>query len=270
MPFRVFDRDFANAVIALAGSGEFDSGRDETLIDAVDVVDDEPDPGSETSCLLLPVRHGSIQPDLTIANGELHVADDPVVVGPSFALNETEDLDTPIGDGASIDAEHIRDDASNSDVGHSGSFQLVGAPVDSPDHNGSIMDIDARRQQLIGLVESFPDVAAEVGGDADQHVGFAVRTKRFAWYLDDHHCDEIVALTCKAPPGVNTELAAQEPDRFFIPSYSGKRGWLGVRLDLPTLDWEEIAELVEDAYRMTAPRSLLVELDERRTLGPDQ
>ena len=88
------------------------------------------------------------------------------------------------------------------------------------------MDIDARRQQLIDVIESFPDVDAEVGGDPDQHVGFTVHKKRFAWYLDDHHGDDIIALTCKASPGVNTEQAAQEPDRFFIPSYTGKRGWL--------------------------------------------
>ena len=208
MAFRVFDRDFTDAVTALAGSCELDAIGDEPLVDAVDVVDDETDPGSETSCLLLPVRNRSIQPDLTVAHDELHVADNPVVVGSSFALN-----------------------------------------------------IDARRQQLIGLVESVPDVAAEVAGDADQHVGFTVRKKRFAWYLDDHHGDEIVALTCRPSPGDNTELVAQEPGRFFIPIFTGKRGWLGVRLDLPTVDWEEIADLVEDAYRMTAPKSLLARLD---------
>lgn len=133
-----------------------------------------------------------------------------------------------------------------------------------------MMDMDGRRQQLINLVELLPEVSTEVGGDADQHVGFAVRKKRFAWYLDDHHGDNIVALTCKAPLGVNTQLAAQEPDRFFIPSYTGKRGWLGVRLDLPAVDWEEIAELLEDAYRMTAPKSLLARLDAEGTIPHDQ
>ena len=123
------------------------------------------------------------------------------------------------------------------------------------------MDIDARRPQLIALIESSPEVAAEVGGDAGQHVGFAVRKKRFAWYLDDHHGDEIVALSCKASPGVKAELAALEPDRFFIPSYTGKRGWLGVRLDLPAVDWEEISDLAEDAYQMTAPKALLARID---------
>lgn len=128
-------------------------------------------------------------------------------------------------------------------------------------HNSWVMEIDARRQQLIDLIESLPDTVSEVGGDADQHVGFTVRKKRFAWYLDDHHGDGVVAVTFKAPPGVNIELVAAEPDRFFIPSYTGKRGWLGVRLDVGTVDWDEIARLIEDAYRLTAPKSVLAELD---------
>lgn len=126
------------------------------------------------------------------------------------------------------------------------------------------MEIDARRQQLIDLIESLPDSVSEVGGDANQHVGFTVRKKRFAWYLDDHHGDGIVAVTCKAPPGVNSQMVAAEPERFFIPSYTGKRGWLGVRLDVGTVDWDEIARLIEDAYRLTAPKSLLTLLDEHR------
>jgi len=42
----------------------------------------------------------------------------------------------------------------------------------------------------------------------------------------------------------------------------GHRGWLGVWLDVPQ-DWEEVAELVADAYRMVAPKRLLAELRDR-------
>ena len=40
----------------------------------------------------------------------------------------------------------------------------------------------------------------------------------------------------------------------------GHRGWLGVYLDVP-VDWDEVAELVTDAYRVIAPRRLVAELD---------
>ena len=89
-----------------------------------------------------------------------------------------------------------------------------------------------------------------------------VQGKRvFATYAGHHHGDR-VAFWCAAPAGVQTALVAEAPDRFFVPPYVGGRGWLGVRLDVP-VDWEEIAELVGDAYRVIAPRRLVAELDAR-------
>ncbi len=45
-----------------------------------------------------------------------------------------------------------------------------------------------------------------------------------------------------------------------LPPYVGGRGWIGVRLD-GAVDWAEIAELCEDAYRTVAPTSLVALLD---------
>jgi predicted DNA-binding protein (MmcQ/YjbR family) len=45
-----------------------------------------------------------------------------------------------------------------------------------------------------------------------------------------------------------------------VPAYVGHRGWLGVRLDRE-LDWDEVAGIVEDAYRLVAPKKLVTELD---------
>jgi hypothetical protein len=81
-------------------------------------------------------------------------------------------------------------------------------------------------------------------------------------YLDDHHGDGRLALWVAAPPGVQGELVDQEPERFFVPPYVGGRGWLGVRLDRDP-DWVELAGIVEDAYRVVAPKKFLAELDAR-------
>ena len=80
-----------------------------------------------------------------------------------------------------------------------------------------------------------------------------------AW-PDGHHDDEFPHLWCAAPPGVQQELAATRPERFFRPPYVGHRGWLGVRLDNDP-DWDEIADLCEDAYRTVAPARLVRQLD---------
>lgn len=84
--------------------------------------------------------------------------------------------------------------------------------------------------------------------------------KTFVTYADHHH-DDRLGFWCAAPPGAQEALVAAEPQRFFRPPYVGHRGWLGVYLDTP-VDWAEIAEIVTDAYRVVAPKSLVVLLDE--------
>lgn len=85
--------------------------------------------------------------------------------------------------------------------------------------------------------------------------------KTVATYVDNHHGDGRLAIWCPAPPGVQGALVTEEPDRFFVPAYVGHRGWLGVRLDRD-LDWDEVAGIVEDAYRLVAPKKLVAELDD--------
>jgi len=55
-------------------------------------------------------------------------------------------------------------------------------------------------------------------------------------------------------------LVGSDPQRFFVPKYVGHAGWIGVRLDVP-VDWNIVADLVTDSYRMTAPKRLLAQLE---------
>ena len=90
---------------------------------------------------------------------------------------------------------------------------------------------------------------------------FFVRGKRpFVMVLADHHGDGRFAIWCAAGEGVQSMLVDADAERFFVPPYVGHRGWLGVRLDVP-VDWDQIADLVEAAYRRVAPKRLLAELD---------
>jgi hypothetical protein len=88
------------------------------------------------------------------------------------------------------------------------------------------------------------------------------RTTFVMLMVDGHHSNTFPHLWCAAPPGVQEELVAAEPHKFFRPPYVGGRGWLGVRLD-GQVDWDEIAELCEDAYRVIAPKRLVARLDAR-------
>ena len=88
-----------------------------------------------------------------------------------------------------------------------------------------------------------------------------VRDKRLFVTLSDHHHDDRLGFWCAAPPGAQQELVDLDPVRYFVPKYVGGRGWLGVYLDVADIDWGEIEELVEDAYRTVAPKSLVARLD---------
>ncbi|MFI9838474.1 MmcQ/YjbR family DNA-binding protein [Nonomuraea sp. NPDC051941] len=86
-----------------------------------------------------------------------------------------------------------------------------------------------------------------------------VRGKKTFVMFADHHHDDRLAFWCAAPPGTQGELVAEDPGGFFRPPYVGHRGWLGVYLDVE-VDWTEVAEIVADAYRQIAPKSLVARM----------
>jgi len=93
---------------------------------------------------------------------------------------------------------------------------------------------------------------------------FFVRDKKtFVMYADNHHNDGRVGFWCAGPAGFQSMLVEADPQRFFVPPYVGHRGWIGVRLD-GEVDWDEIAVIVEGAYRVVAPMGLVAELDRLR------
>ncbi|HEV7886194.1 MAG TPA: MmcQ/YjbR family DNA-binding protein [Acidimicrobiales bacterium] len=88
-----------------------------------------------------------------------------------------------------------------------------------------------------------------------------VQGKKVFVTLSDHHHDNRMGFWCAAPAGVQEELVEQEPERFFRPPYVGGRGWLGVYLDVP-VDWDEVAAIVAEAYRLIAPKKLSALLEQ--------
>ena len=112
---------------------------------------------------------------------------------------------------------------------------------------------DPRLARLSKICLALPEGVREIHG---RHATFLVKKKAFAYFLNDHHGDGIVAVSCKVLPGDNTALVAAQPARFYLPSYVGPRGWVALRLDVGKIDWDEVAELVTGSYRLTAPQRL--------------
>jgi hypothetical protein len=98
-----------------------------------------------------------------------------------------------------------------------------------------------------------PEATRELIG---RHAGFYIRKKTFAYFLDDHHGDGIVGVTCKVLPGDNKALVATDPARFYMPAYVASKGWVALRLDVGEVDWDEVKELVTHSYLMIAPKRL--------------
>ena len=92
------------------------------------------------------------------------------------------------------------------------------------------------------------------------HHAFKVKGKTFVWQLNDHHGDGRVAIVCKVAPGVAPTLVDGDGDRYFDPPYLGPKGWVGMRLE-GTVPWSDVAMLVEDSYRLIAPKRLVASLD---------
>ena len=93
--------------------------------------------------------------------------------------------------------------------------------------------------------------------DTNDHADFRVRGRVFAYFLNNHHGDNIVSVCCKSALGENVDRALREPKRFYLPAYIGPRGWFGLRLDGEAIDWSEVRNLVELSYGLVAPKSLL-------------
>jgi len=113
---------------------------------------------------------------------------------------------------------------------------------------------NSRRERLVKIVERLPEVTYEEVGAG--HLSFKIRKKIFAYYLFDHHGDGMIGFSCKSTLNEQRRLVVEDPESFFVPSYVGPRGWVGIRLDLNEVDWDTVTELARQAYQASAPRKL--------------
>jgi hypothetical protein len=113
------------------------------------------------------------------------------------------------------------------------------------------------QDRLVRLSEICLALPATVREDKGDHAGFLVAKRTFAYYLNNHHGDGIVSVCCRALPDDNQRLVEANPRKFYMPAYMGPRGWVGLRLDLATVDWTEVKEIVLGSYSQVAPQKLL-------------
>ena len=86
--------------------------------------------------------------------------------------------------------------------------------------------------------------------------------KFFAYFSDQHHGSEHIALMVKTDgPDELNALVELHPETYFRPQYYGAAGWIGVILNRPGLDWDQVAEWLHRSWRAVAPARLTKLLD---------
>ena len=90
---------------------------------------------------------------------------------------------------------------------------------------------------------------------------FAVKNRTAFVFVQESKTNNRGSIWFKALPEVQEELIEEDPDRFFAPPYLGPAGWVGLRLDID-LDWSEVAQAMEEAWRLVAPKRAIKELND--------
>ncbi|HEY1826926.1 MAG TPA: MmcQ/YjbR family DNA-binding protein [Acidimicrobiales bacterium] len=109
-------------------------------------------------------------------------------------------------------------------------------------------------RRIRGICEALPEVVDKpfAGHTAAQ---WRVRDKFFAMTSEDGKM-----LSLKGDRGAQQALIAANPDRYYVPKYVGSKGWVGVWLTHPEgIDWDELEELILEAYCLIAPKTLVKE-----------
>jgi hypothetical protein len=110
-----------------------------------------------------------------------------------------------------------------------------------------------QRKRIARILARLPEATAA----GTQHLSLEVRKRRFGYFLDDHHGDGRIALNCKAGPDLHDMLRERAPAQFHIPKYLGNKGWIGLWLDHPDVDWSLVEIAIREAYLLVAPKTLV-------------
>ena len=108
-------------------------------------------------------------------------------------------------------------------------------------------------KRLTTICLALPEAAREISG---QHARFHVRKRTFAYFLNDHHGDGIIGVTCKVRREDMAGLLERDSTRFYVPDYLGPKGWIALCLDVTPVDWSEVRRLVAGSYCLVAPKKL--------------
>ncbi|WP_084964912.1 MmcQ/YjbR family DNA-binding protein [Thermoactinospora rubra] len=111
--------------------------------------------------------------------------------------------------------------------------------------------------EFLEIVEGLPEVRLSDGGE---WTSLKVRGKGFGYLWERTR-----TVGLKATVAEQKALVAERPDVFEEQFTAGRFGWVVVHLD--RIDRDELEELVDEAWCLTAPRQLVAAHEAARPLG---
>ncbi len=98
---------------------------------------------------------------------------------------------------------------------------------------------------------------------------FKAAGKIFATYSLNHHGDGKVALILNMSKDMQTMLVASAPKHFYVPPYTGPKGWVGIELNRG-IKWDRVSQLAFEAYCKVVPARLAEGLSPVKVKPPTQ
>jgi hypothetical protein len=119
----------------------------------------------------------------------------------------------------------------------------------------------ADQEDVRRIALSLPEV-----WEGEDHFAFSVGKKDIAWVWLERPAPkkarvpnpEVLAV-CVAGDAAKQELLLADPDKFFTEDHYN--GYPAILVRLPAVDLEELRELLADAWRIQAPKSLVKQFD---------
>jgi len=110
------------------------------------------------------------------------------------------------------------------------------------------------RQRALALPETSEQ---ESFGSAGFRTGTGKSGKYFAYFSDRPHGHDRIALLVKTG-GLDElhSLVEDQPETYFKPAFYGASGWIGLVLDRPGLDWDDVDAWLARSWRCVAPKRL--------------
>ena len=85
-----------------------------------------------------------------------------------------------------------------------------------------------------------------------------VAGKQFAQFRDNHHGDGRTVVCVKTSSlDEQAILLESDPETYSKPAYLHHAGWISIKVDGDSVDWDHVADRLAASWELAAPRRLL-------------